>query len=185
VNIGIALSIVFGLGWLPLFVFRAESLGEALPSYRGSERFWVLAAPVILAVHVTASCIVLNFGQAVPVVRAAISLLVFASGIAFWLWARAVIGPIRARRLPDQPPERLRRDGPFGVVRNPLYLGVLVAAAGPALAAAEPLLAVSYVLSVAALAIRAVQEERRLHAQLGPAYAEYCREVPCMIPFVW
>lgn len=184
-TIGVLLSIVFGLGWVPLFLFRAESLGEALPAYRGSERFWVLAAPVILGVHVTASCLALNLTPAVPGTRVVVSLLVFAAGIAFWLWARTTIGPLRIRRLPDQPPEQLRRDGPFGVVRNPLYFGVLVAAAAPALAAAEPLLAVTYVCSVAALAIRAVQEERRLHAQLGAAYEAYCRDVPCLIPFVW
>jgi protein-S-isoprenylcysteine O-methyltransferase Ste14 len=185
VTLGILLSIVFGLGWLPLFLFRAESLGKALPSYRGSERFWVLAAPAILAVHVTASCLALNFTPEIPTARAVISLLVFVAGVAFWLWARATIGPVRIRRLPEQAPERLRRDGPFGVVRNPLYFGVLVAAAAPALAAAQPLLAVSYAISVGALAIRAVQEERRLHAQLGPAYEAYCRQVRCLIPFVW
>jgi protein-S-isoprenylcysteine O-methyltransferase Ste14 len=179
------LSVVFGLGWVPLFVFRAEALGESLPSYRGGERFWVLASPVILAVHVTASCLVLTLTPDITAVRAGVSVLVFAAGMAFWLWARATIGPLRIRRLPDQPPERLRRDGPFGVVRNPLYFGVLVAAAAPAIAAAEPLLAVSYASSVAALAVRAIQEERRLHAQLGPAYEAYCRDVRCLIPFVW
>lgn len=184
-TLGVFLSVVFGLGWLPLFLFRAEALGEALPSYRGSERFWVLATPVILAVHVTASCVLLNLDPSVPTGRAVISVLLFAAGVAFWLWARATIGPIRARRLPDQPPERLRRDGPFGLVRNPLYFGVLVAAAAPALAAAEPLLIPSYALSAAALAVRAVQEEQRLHAQLGPVYEAYCREVRCLIPFVW
>jgi protein-S-isoprenylcysteine O-methyltransferase Ste14 len=185
VTLGIVLSLIFGLGWLPLFLFRAESLGEALPSYRGSERFWVLAAPVILATHVTASCLVLTLTQAIPIARAVISVFLFAAGVAFWLWARAKIGPVSIRRLPDQPPERLRRDGPFGLVRNPLYFAVLIAAAAPALAAAEPLLGASYALSVTALAIRAVQEERRLHAQLGPAYEAYCREVRCLIPFVW
>jgi protein-S-isoprenylcysteine O-methyltransferase Ste14 len=185
VTLGIVLSVIFGVGWLPLFLFRAESLGEALPSYRGSERFWVLATPVILAAHVTASCGVLSLERSIHTARAVASVFLFAAGVAFWLWARATIGPVRTRRLPDQPPECLRRDGPFGLVRNPLYFGVLICAAAPALAAAEPLLAASFALSVAALAIRAGQEERRLHAQLGASYAAYCREVRCLIPFVW
>lgn len=184
-TLGLLLSIVFGVGWVPLFLFRAESLGEALPSYRSSERFWVVVAPLVLAAHVTASCVVLNLAPAISVPRVAISLVVFAAGIGFWLWARVAIGPVRIRRLPDQPPEQLRRDGPFGVVRNPLYFGVLVAAAAPSVAAAEPLLAVSYGCSFVALAVRATQEERRLHAQLGDAYEEYCRDVPSMIPFLW
>ena len=36
-----------------------------------------------------------------------------------------------------------------------------------------------------ALIVRAAQEERRLHAQLGSVYAEYCRSVKRLIPFVW
>jgi len=70
-------------------------------------------------------------------------------------------------------------------VRNPLFFGYLVAAAAPLIVAARPVLLISFAGCVAVLTIRAVQEERRLHTQVGPRYAEYCRDVKRLIPFVW
>jgi protein-S-isoprenylcysteine O-methyltransferase Ste14 len=180
----VALALLFGLGWIPLWVFRAEAMSEALPYYSAAERRWVGYSAIILVAHTSIACIVLSVSSP-PLWRAAAGVMLFIAAIGFWMWARAQIGPLRVTRLPDQPPPVLRRDGPFGVVRNPLYLSYLVAAAAPALAAGRPLLAVTFAACFAALAIRAVQEERRLHAQLGPTYADYCRNVRRLIPFVW
>ena len=182
--LGPALALVFGLGWIPLYAFRAEAMSEALPHYSPAERRWVRSAPVILGAHTSIACIVLSLTSPPPW-RAALGILLFGAAIGFWMWARAQIGPLRVTRLPDQAPPVLRRDGPFGVVRNPLYLGYLMAAAAPALIAARPLLAVTFAACFVALAVRAVQEERRLHAQLGPAYDDYCRTVKRLIPYVW
>ncbi len=181
---GLVLALLFAVGWIPLWVFRAEAMFEALPYYSVWERRWVGYSAVILAVHTSIACIVLSVSSP-PLWRAAIGVVLFLAAIGFWMWARAQIGPLRVTRLPDQPPAVLRRDGPYGIVRNPLYLSYLVAAAAPALTAARPLLALTFSACFAALAIRAAQEERRLHAQLGPAYADYCRDVRRLIPFVW
>jgi len=184
VTLGLGLALVFAVGWIPLWVFRAEAMSDALPYYSPAERRSVGSAAAILAAHTSLACIVLSVSSP-PRWRAALGVVLFAAAIGFWMWARAQIGPLRVTRLPDQPPPALRRDGPFGVVRNPLYLGYLMAAAAPALTAGRALLAVSFAACFAVLAIRAAQEERRLHAQLGPAYAEYCRSVKRLIPFVW
>lgn len=180
----LVLAFVFALGWVPLFVYRAEAMRDALPYYSAEERFWVKLTPVILAAHMTLACLLLSLSEPPPW-RAVIGLLLFAASVAFWFWARTQIGPLRMTRLPDQQPLALHRDGPFAVVRNPLYLGYLGAAAAPAFAAGRPMLFVSLAVCFVALAIRAEQEERRLHDQLGADYAQYCREVKRLIPFVW
>lgn len=182
---GLLLAGLFTLGWIPHFVFRTEAFTDAFDSYSRSERFWVIAAPVTIGAHTALACIMLSVTPSVPTVPALISVVVFAGGVTFWLWGRRAIAPYDTRRLPDQPPLRFRRDGPFGLVRNPLYFGTLLAAAAPAIAAGNPLLVISYAACLVALRVRAAQEERRLHAQLGPAYAEYCREVRRLIPFLW
>jgi protein-S-isoprenylcysteine O-methyltransferase Ste14 len=179
------LALLFTLGWVPLFVFRAEAMTEAFRSYGFWERFWVVAAPVLVGFHVAASCFLLTVATHVPARRAGGGLVLYVAGVAFWLWARRAIGPIRITRLPDEPPPRLRRDGAFGLVRNPLYFATLLAAAAPAIAAGQPLLILSFAAAAAALVVRSGQEERRLHAQLGREYAEYCREVKRLVPFVW
>jgi protein-S-isoprenylcysteine O-methyltransferase Ste14 len=181
----IVLGVVFGVGWLLIFAFRAEVMRAALPYYSPAERFWVRAAPLILALHVTVACSFVSLLPTVPRLRGAVGIALYVAALLFWLRARAQIGPLHRRPLPDDVPPTLRRDGPFGLVRNPLYLAYLVAGAAPAIVAARPVLALTWMMAFAALAIRAAQEERRLHAQLGPAYAAYCREVKSLIPFVW
>lgn len=181
----IALGALFGIGWLPLFPRRAETLRAALPYYSAAERVWVFVTPALLALHVTLACALVSITVPLPAGRTAVALLLYAGALAFWFRARAQIGAFDRRPLPDDPPPALRRDGPFGLVRNPLYFAYLLAAAAPALVAARPLLLLTWSAAFAALAVRAAQEERRLHAQLGPAYAAYCRAVKRLIPFVW
>lgn len=181
----ILLGALFGVGWIPFFAFRAEAMAAAMPYYSARERLWVRVAPLLVALHVTVACGAVSTLRIVPPGRGALGIALFAAALAFWLYARRQIGPLDTRPLPDEAPPTLRRDGPFGLVRNPLYLAYLVAAAAPALVAARPFLALTWLAAFAGLAVRATQEERRLHAQLGPAYAAYCREVKSLIPFVW
>jgi protein-S-isoprenylcysteine O-methyltransferase Ste14 len=181
---GLPLAILFALAWIPLYIYRAESIPEALVYYAGAERRWVMLAPAIVAAHVTLGCILVSLSDPPPW-RAACGAALCAAGGAFWFRARAQIGPLRVTRLPDEAPPTLCRDGAFGLVRNPLSFGYLVVAVAPVLVAARPVLLFTFAASFAALAIRAAQEERRLHAQLGATYGVYCSEVKRLIPFVW
>lgn len=183
-NAGLLLAFGFALGWIPLYVYRTEAMRDALPYYSAVERRWIWLAPTLVALHMTLASILVSFSDPPPG-RTAIAITVFAAGIAFWFWARTQIGPLRTTRLPDEPPRELRRDGPFGLVRNPLYLGYLVVAAAPVIAAGRSILLFSYAACFAALAARTEHDERRLHRQLGERYAAYCREVKRLIPFVW
>ncbi len=179
------LGLIFAIGWVPLFVFRAEARGAALPSYAGAERRWVQVTPIVLAVHVTAACVTISLTASVSPWSAALAALTFMGAIAFWFWGRVLIGPLRVRRLPYEPPRQLHRHGAFGIVRHPLYCGYLAAAGAPLIVAPRPCLFITYALCIVALAVRSTQEERRLRAQLGTAYDVYCREVRRLVPFVW
>ncbi|MDP2313246.1 MAG: isoprenylcysteine carboxylmethyltransferase family protein [Pseudomonadota bacterium] len=75
----------------------------------------------------------------------------------------------------------LVRSGPYGWVRNPLYLGNLLLYAGlgvvlwPSALVAVPILAVYYELIVR-------WEERNLAARIGEPYRRYLAEVPRWVP---
>jgi len=181
---GIFLAFVFGLGWIPLYLYRAESMGDALPHYSPVEQRWVKLTPTVIAVHVSLSCPLVSVAEPPPW-RGTAGLILFAAGVAFWFWARLQIGPLRVTRLPNEPPRQLRRDGAFGIVRNPLYFGYLVVAAAPVVVALRPVLLLTFAACVAVLTVRADQEERRLLRQLGPAYAVYRDSVKRLVPFVW
>ena len=182
---GLGLALVFGLGWIPLFAFRAEAWTQALPHYTRSERLWVTLTPVVLAVHMTIVCLAISLITDVPQGSAVLGLVTFFGSVAFWFWGRLLIGPLRVRRLPDEPPLRLQRNGAFGIVRHPLYSGYLGAAAAPLAVVPRLLFMITFVLCSVALTMRALQEERRLRAQVGASYDAYCREVKRLIPFVW
>jgi protein-S-isoprenylcysteine O-methyltransferase Ste14 len=73
--------------------------------------------------------------------------------------------------------------GPYRRVRNPMAGGLLVAAAGLALLARSPALAVATALAALASHAWIVRvEEPRLAARFGAAYAAYLRCVPRWMP---
>jgi len=184
-NLGLILPIVFLAVWVAMYVCRTEARSQAIVHYGGSERLWVLLTPVVISVHFALASITLASATNLRLPRVALGVVVFGAGIGLWFWGRTAIGPLRVRRSPDQPPLRFRCDGPFGIVRNPLYLGLLVAAASQLVIAATVPLIVTFALCVVCLAVRGVQEERRLQALLGARYARYCREVKRLVPFIW
>jgi len=77
----------------------------------------------------------------------------------------------------------LATDGPYSVVRNPLYLGNLLGVLGFGFAVEQPLLA-AFLGLVFALFYPAVvaKEEGQLMRLFGERYAAYCAAVPRWIP---
>lgn len=101
--------------------------------------------------------------------------------------ALAAAGTLRLGRqlsaLPAPPDGAvLRTDGAYGVVRHPIYAGLLVAATGWAVhrARPEPLIAAG-ILSVV-LHVKAGYEERLLRERFGLAYDGYAARVPRLLP---
>ena len=76
----------------------------------------------------------------------------------------------------------IKTDGYYARVRHPRYAAMMVSTVGACLIAAGPLLwtIAGAWAGVVLLMIRA--EERELLARFGPAYAEYRRRVPALVP---
>jgi protein-S-isoprenylcysteine O-methyltransferase Ste14 len=94
---------------------------------------------------------------------AAAALLLVALGTAVAVWARAILGACWSTAPRANAARALATAGPYARVRHPVYLGVLVALVGDALAFANwaaLLLCVAWVLP--ALLWRARVEERLL-----------------------
>ena len=80
----------------------------------------------------------------------------------------------------------LIQDGPFRLVRNPIYTGMLglLIATGMALAQWIPLL-IAVAIFVVGTCIRVRSEERLLRQAFGPEFEAYARSVPALIPGIY
>jgi protein-S-isoprenylcysteine O-methyltransferase Ste14 len=80
--------------------------------------------------------------------------------------------------------EDLAVSGPYGMLRNPLYLGTLLAAVALAIASTR-LLVFLLVLAVFVLVYFPVIEQEEAHLRkLFPSFARYARRVPMLTP-IW
>lgn len=73
--------------------------------------------------------------------------------------------------------------GPYAFIRNPLYLGTLIVAAGMAFAAQGWLLAVLFAFVFLLIYLPAIMLEEQHLADLFPEFADYARRVPLLIPY--
>jgi protein-S-isoprenylcysteine O-methyltransferase Ste14 len=108
-------------------------------------------------------------------------LVVTALGETVRLWAVHHIGTVSRTRTDRLGP--LISDGPFAIVRNPLYLGNIALWIGFALIARLPWLAAVVALLLGAEYHAIVRwEETLLESRLGEAYRRYAARVPRWIP---
>lgn len=107
--------------------------------------------------------------------------VLIAVGTVFYLrsvWDFALIGHGMA-------PQILVARGTYTVVRNPMYLGLVLILLGEALVFRSwMLVGEAAALWVGVHLLVVLYEERALAKQFGPAYAQYCGDVPRWIPRV-
>ena len=107
------------------------------------------------------------------------------AGLAFAAWAMWSLGRSYGIRMDVFEGHSLKTDGPYALVRHPMYLGIVLFHLGASLALESPLLLAATALIVAPFtAIRIGAEERVLRDAFGERYLRYAERVPALIPFV-
>lgn len=77
------------------------------------------------------------------------------------------------------------RNGPYAIVRHPMYTGITITAIGIPLALRTYLALPIFTLSIPLLMYRLIYEERKLRRDL-PGYLEYCEQTRSrLLPWVW
>jgi len=106
-------------------------------------------------------------------------------GISFTWWARIHLGRFWSNAITRKEGHRVIDTGPYGLVRHPIYTGLIGAmiATGIAVGTATALLGAA--LIAVGLWQKARMEEGFLTTELGAdAYGPYCRRVPMLVPFL-
>jgi protein-S-isoprenylcysteine O-methyltransferase Ste14 len=111
--------------------------------------------------------------------------LVVLFGISFTWWARIHLGRFWSNAITHKEDHRIIDTGPYGVVRHPIYTGLIIAILATGLAVA------TWTSILGALFIafgewqKARMEEGFLSVELGQdAYSVYSRRVPMIVPFL-
>jgi protein-S-isoprenylcysteine O-methyltransferase Ste14 len=119
----------------------------------------------------------------VPPALAWVGLAFSVLGVAFSLWAIVTLGRHYDLVLEVHEDHELIREGPYAVVRHPVYTGLALHFAGLCLATGNLLLiAGTLLVSYPAFYLRASAEERLLRERFGAEYEKYAREVPMLVP---
>ena len=104
-------------------------------------------------------------------------------GFLFCAWARARIGGNWSAAVTVKAGHELVTTGPYALVRHPIYLGLLLAFLGTALARSDLGGVAALVLVYFAFWRKMRLEERWMREHFGPAYDAYARRVPPLLPW--
>jgi len=109
---------------------------------------------------------------------------VVALGFAFSWWARIHLGALWSGWITRKADHRVVDTGPYGIVRHPIYTGILLAVYATAAAKGTILGLIGALLITLGIWMKARLEERWLRAELDPgAYDNYRGRVPMLVPF--
>jgi len=106
-------------------------------------------------------------------------------GLGFAAWARFAIGRNWGGAITVQEGHKVVRNGPYAVVRHPIYSVFMLATFGTALVIGQVGGLVSTALVVLCWGYKAHLEESFLVEQFGTEYEQYRHDVKGLIPGVW
>jgi len=106
-----------------------------------------------------------------------------AVGLAFTWWARITLGDLWSSNVVRKESHTVVQRGPYGLVRHPIYTGLIFAAFALAVQIGTLAALAGAALMAAGFWTKARLEERFLGAELGEAYAAYRRRTPMLAPF--
>jgi protein-S-isoprenylcysteine O-methyltransferase Ste14 len=167
-----------------------------LPERKGGKRpLWIQVAILILGLLL---CVPLFYYGWVPLINlspatrqlaSVLGLLIYVLGMSFLLWARRTLGKnwgistsLQAKLHNDH---ELIQDGPYALVRHPIYFGAWVFMLGLLLLYPVWVILILAVSMVASFSMRAQREETVLEERFGNAWLEYRKRTKRFIPFIY
>lgn len=169
-------SWILAAGWSARVASHAD-LGVESPS-----RVLTLGAVVMIIASYWPAPWGLMWTTPAPMGWALFALVVL--GFVFAWAARLHLGPLWSDTAAPTEDHRIVDSGPYGLVRHPVYAGLLLAVLATAFERGRIEAVAGALVLVAAVSLRAKLEERYLRRDLGDAaYAGYRRRVPMLAPF--
>ncbi|MFJ9537586.1 methyltransferase family protein [Streptomyces sp. NPDC101225] len=180
--------VVFAVAWLTGAVYFGVKSRHGLPGWtRGLRRELPRRIPLVAGAWIFAALIrhVQDFWHHLQYWQPEIALLgglLAVVSTALLLWARWVLGTMWASVPMVQEHHELRTDGPYGLVRHPIYTGLLGLLVGAMLACGFGVWTACVAVAVPWLLRRVRKEDELMAHQFGAAYDAYRADVPALLP---
>ncbi len=117
-----------------------------------------------------------------PVAWAMVGLAV--AGFLFAWWARIHLGALWSGSITRKADHRIVDTGPYGIVRHPIYTGLIAASVAMVLIKATWVALLGLAVMTVGYWLKARFEEGFLRQELGPeAYDAYRKRTPMIVPF--
>jgi protein-S-isoprenylcysteine O-methyltransferase len=107
------------------------------------------------------------------------------AGIGFAIWARFALKGNWSSAVTVKQDHELIQNGPYAILRHPIYAGFSLAALGTAITIGEVRGFIAVVLSVFAWRLKWGAEEAYMSEQFGAQYTGYKRRVKAIVPGIW
>jgi protein-S-isoprenylcysteine O-methyltransferase Ste14 len=185
---------VLWVGWIiywvvgePLYQYAKHESKAALKLGGGRRNIlsyvFLMAAFGILEISFTGRLALLGEGF-LPDVEAVwlVGFVLAIAGLAFSVWARVYLGSNWSPIAMLKKGQTLVRTGPYGVVRHPIYLGLIIAIIGTALVYGGYRVIISIVCVFLFAWVRIIEEEKLMSNRFGEDYTKYKKEVKAIIP---
>jgi protein-S-isoprenylcysteine O-methyltransferase Ste14 len=112
-----------------------------------------------------------------------IGVALLAAGLAFSVWARVHLGRNWSGSVTVKESHELIRTGPYGIVRHPIYTGLIAAMLGTAIASGTVRAALGVVIVTASFLYKLRLEEAFMRETFPDQYPGYAASVPRLVPF--
>jgi protein-S-isoprenylcysteine O-methyltransferase Ste14 len=179
---------VLWLAWLAYWMIAARNVKATRRRESSTSRF-ITVVPIVL----TAALLVFH-SRNLPWLNARflppaiafywLGLLMTALGLGFAIWARVHLGRNWSGTVTVKDNHELIRSGPYGLVRHPIYSGLLLAILGTAMAFGEWRGLLAFGCLTVAFVLKLRREESFMAEAFPAEYPRYRAAVPALVPFV-
>jgi protein-S-isoprenylcysteine O-methyltransferase Ste14 len=106
-------------------------------------------------------------------------------GILFAIWARWALGRNWSNVMALKEKHELVQTGPYGIVRHPIYTGMLLGVLGTAMTTGLLASYLGFICMLIGLLIRTQSEDRLMAKQFPETHPSYRQRTKKLIPLIW
>jgi protein-S-isoprenylcysteine O-methyltransferase Ste14 len=106
------------------------------------------------------------------------------AGMALAIWARRRLGPLWASWIDVKQDHRLVTDGPYRLLRHPIYAGIILAALGSGISDPDVGSVAGVSLIAVGFVVKLRREERFMAAEFGDEWRAWRARTWALVPFV-